>query len=699
MDNSANQIKNRTDDLEQIAMDRDNEESTKSKVNQESIKEQDKSNENEILTRSQESEREIREKEKLYFRRTSKLMRTPPTSRESSCDSLREKGTRRGSLSSSGLEDTTVLGSSSSQQGSANKRKRTEVKNPEYGLNPEGILKSILSKIHDYVLTLDNVVKETYKPKKEFVDLSIKLTREIEKLKSEAVTEWIENLGSRRNAKQEELKKENEDLRRQIRLMNKQQGMTVKDTEPLGNQCDECIRVLKLKTRRNELKIADSFECFQAVTEQDWIDGVFTEPTTTEGFVWDAPTECDVILPCNENFKSNFKNVSRAIEKFGGIEHLKEQDKKQGEIAMMLYAIGFPKSDGTLSRISRCIYYPIHSDRNNAWEIDDQILFQALVKVKKRLLEDGKTHVCIPETENVMGLQIRRMIQFLIADTEIKLIVYKPYEEKRNTTGQRDKPGMSTKNVNKHEASKNKKKLKQDAIIISRKDTTYADLLKTIKTAVNPNELGVEVHNIKKTQKGDLLLTIKNGADKAEVLRKELIDKVPDAKTSLLISRKILHLKGMDETINEDEIREAISNTLNIARNNFEIRALRPAYGGRQNATLKMTEVDADRLLEAKTIQIGWTKCGIVERDQLLKCFKCWELGHREVECKGPDRKSLCLKCGKPGHMVSKCVNESFCLDCKAIGHRTGSKSCKMEKGNMTRDCTTLQQNVQGTTD
>lgn len=132
----------------------------------------------------------------------------------------------------------------------------------------------------------------------------------------------------------------------------------------------------------------------------------------------------------------------------------------------------------------------------------------------------------------------------------------------------------------------------------------------------------------------------------------------------------------MDETVSEDEIREAVAKALEVAQDKFEVRALRPAYGGKQNATLKMLESDANKLRQAGSIRIGWTKARILERERISGCTRCWEPGHTRADCSGPDRSLFCMKCGKPGHEIAVCSNEPFCLVCNRVGHRTGNKTC-----------------------
>lgn len=62
-----------------------------------------------------------------------------------------------------------------------------------------------------------------------------------------------------------------------------------------------------------------------------------------------------------------------------------------------------------------------------------------------------------------------------------------------------------------------------------------ADLLKADKATVNPDEVGVHVKDLKRSTNGGLFVTIQNGHDKAQILKRELMEKVPNA--LILVSR------------------------------------------------------------------------------------------------------------------------------------------------------------------
>ncbi|KAJ8971162.1 hypothetical protein NQ317_006549, partial [Molorchus minor] len=200
---------------------------------------------------------------------------------------------------------------------------------------------------------------------------------------------------------------------------------------------------------------------------------------------------------------------------------------------------------------------------------------------------------------------------------------------------------------------------------------TYSELLKTIKEAVNPSEIGVDVRDIKKTRNGGTTTYDK--------------DRIPDVTAYCLTNKVVLHIKDLDEITTVQEIREAISNTISIKSDSFDVRAPRPAFAGRQNATVVLRETDAVKLTKIGRIRIGWSSCRVLERKLDRKCFRCWEYGHAKTKCSGPDREKRCLKCGQEGHRAAECKNQAHCVFCNTEGHQSGSSKCP-KKRNITHD-------------
>lgn len=90
--------------------------------------------------------------------------------------------------------------------------------------------------------------------------------------------------------------------------------------------------------------------------------------------------------------------------------------------------------------------------------------------------------------------------------------------------------------------------------------------------------------------------------------------KIPEVTTSLLVNKKVIHIKVLDKSFTEDDIKEAVNSAVGVKIENFEVRAIRPAYRGRQNATFKMYEMDAENMIKMGTKIIRWIKCKVVER-------------------------------------------------------------------------------------
>ncbi|XP_060516767.1 uncharacterized protein LOC132696115 [Cylas formicarius] len=341
---------------------------------------------------------------------------------------------------------------------------------------------------------------------------------------------------------------------------------------------------------------------------------------TIEGPAQDTATEWDLILPCNTKLESRNKEINRTIDKFGAKHGLTAQNKREGEVAIMVHSVGFPDVSGKLVQSTRWIFYPILSEKSTQSEVGDSEMFEALRRIKIQVIKQDRTNIAILDNDEITGTIMTRMLQFLFCDTPVRIAKIRREQYQPSQHIKRNK-------------ETNPRKPKEDALLIEMKDTSFADLLKAVKTAVDPSAIGVDIGQLRKTRNGQVLLTVSNGSDRAELLKREIGEKVPGATAHLLKSKKVVHVKDMDEVTTTDEIKEAVSKATGTNPSNVDVRALRPAYGGRQ-----------------------------LQRED--RCFRCWGLGHVKSQCKGPDREKLCRKCGHEGHKADTCSNKPFCLQC-----------------------------------
>ena len=141
-------------------------------------------------------------------------------------------------------------------------------------------------------------------------------------------------------------------------------------------------------------------------------------------------------------------------------------------------------------------------------------------------------------------------------------------------------------------------------------------------------------------------------------------------------NQKVLHIRDIDAVTTDGEIKEAIEKAVGAKTatlNSIEISNIRPMQGSCQIATVKTTEEVAKVLLKEGRVLVGFTRCRVKLRQEVIKCFKCWGYNHTAANCNGPDRTKDCLKCAEKGHQVKDCQNESFCPLCMKKGHRVRS--------------------------
>lgn len=98
----------------------------------------------------------------------------------------------------------------------------------------------------------------------------------------------------------------------------------------------------------------------------------------------------------------------------------------------------------------------------------------------------------------------------------------------------------------------------------------------------------------------------------------------------------------MEEAVTTQEILETIAKETESDSSLIEARAIRPAFGGKQNATIILPNDEADKLIQKGKLKIGWIVCKILEKKKDLRCLKCWEHGNLRDQCEGPDRGNLC---------------------------------------------------------
>ncbi|KAI5725369.1 hypothetical protein M8J77_014625 [Diaphorina citri] len=281
-----------------------------------------------------------------------------------------------------------------------------------------------------------------------------------------------------------------------------------------------------------------------------------------------------------------------------------------------------------------------------------QILVKLLNEDLLREVNQLTVAVSIPESRD----EIRKTMEILFAEKtewEVKFFVPK-------------------KTPLFNELQGNRKGRKPEAVIIKTNVSTYAETLRNIRAVIDPDEVGVGINTVKLSR--DKNVIIETEAGKAELFYKAIATKVKGVEARVTGNSTTVLILDIDASINGKEIEEYIKKE--TKEYETDVKSLRTARSGTQVATVSMPTRAAETLLRNGDIKIGWTRCRVKAKFDVVRCFNCLKMGHHSDVCKEPRAEKRCLKCAQPGHMVKECTGISYCITCEMAGHRGDSSSC-----------------------
>lgn len=231
-------------------------------------------------------------------------------------------------------------------------------------------------------------------------------------------------------------------------------------------------------------------------------------------------------------------------------------------------------------------------------------------------------------------------------------------------------PVTNRKAKKKEERRKPSVKIKGEAITIKAPNLSYAEVIKEMKEKIKPEEVGVNIRNIRRTRDGDLLIQMEKGTGQAEKLenaiRQSLGEKV---QVKTLEDKVTLELKDMEETtVAKDIVQGLMRVTKTEDPLDIKVKKIRSAYGGTKQALVEIPSHLAITILKETRVRIGWVMCKVRKKEAPKRCFRCLENGHMARVCQGKDRSKACMKCGIDGHKAKDCKNEARCVICLEAG-------------------------------
>lgn len=432
----------------------------------------------------------------------------------------------------------------------------------------------------------------------------------------------------------------------------------------IGIQCniEDIERENEAQNILNLLKEHMEQEEIVKVVNLEWPEVIYTTQINA-GSIASAKVEGGIVIIAPTKEMKDLKLLKLLL---GGakrmMKHIKKGGLNEGEVILH-------RTDGCVMTGDKAITdtnYVCFGTTVDSEDFNSQIqsLYDVCTRVKDRMIieEDREIHVAIfgklkPEVK-------RKIVECAMRDMRGKVILHERVER-----------GQDRKRVH-----------RTDAVIVEKTPgKTYAEMVQELKKEFTKDKACEDIRGVRQTREGHMLLEMKKDSVETDNVLKKVRAVMGSEKVKKFTSKstkKAVNIYGLDMDLNELQVESALKKVINAPSEykELEVKALRPMYGGRKTATIVAPPEIVKKLINTHRIRIGLSIVEVKERTEVIRCNRCWEMGHVAKDCIGEDRMGKCGNCGKDGHTVRECTENPFCLKCLKEGHRTTSGRCRGEK-------------------
>lgn len=429
---------------------------------------------------------------------------------------------------------------------------------------------------------------------------------------------------------------------------------------------------------RGRLVDGMDFQHVKQLIAGSWPKSVYSKSTLCKGGIMGQEVDDTRVILVNEDyFKSSIlrKNLCAQVPGLKGkstsqngllVIETKDSVKSEGE----------EEAEETQETRILVIVRLLPETGKDGVGYNEEDLYRKIMRVRQVVEEKTKESLSLAIPEDANLARTRKIIECGFANSSLKInlrlgkkIKYnsKSLSKTTNTSpnevaihGQEAEEGVGWEEA-KHRKKKNQPQRRDNIIVVRQEGKSYSEILKAVKEGVNPANFpdGARVTSIQRSRKEHVIIRVKGNGKVAENLCKTVKERLPGFQANVKSERKaILHISDLDGETTSEEVKQGIKAELGFADQDsqeVEVTSLRPAFAGTQKATVKLSQSFANKLVRKRRILIGWISCRVKLREELQRCFRCWEVGHTASACKGPDKSGLCFSCGEAGHQKASC--------------------------------------------
>lgn len=151
-----------------------------------------------------------------------------------------------------------------------------------------------------------------------------------------------------------------------------------------------------------------------------------------------------------------------------------------------------------------------------------------------------------------------------------------------------------------------------------------------------------------------------------------------------------IRIFGIRENVTKAEIRNCIVSQNNIFVNEaskIEVNYVKKEQNNHYFATVECDSSTFDSIMKLGKINVGWSRCGVVEKLNIWRCYKCSGYNHKAANCKNKLACGTCAgehsnkDCPRTHEQCVNCISANKILKLKLdTNHTSFDKTCTVYK-------------------